>query len=364
MRVFALLLGAWLCLLAGCGGGSSSSGQAVAITISPISPSLAPGGTQAFTANITNTGNTAVTWSVQEGATGGSVTTAGLYTAPAAAGTYHVVATSQADTSKTAVATVTVTLNVAVNVSPDTATVLSGQDKTFTAAVIGTANTAVTWSVLEGGVGGSITGAGVYTAPSTAGTYHVIATSQADSTKTGSATVTVSVVDVAVSPKIATLTAGQNQTFTAAVTGTPNTAVTWFVSGGAAAGSVTSAGVYTAPALAGTYNVVAASQADPTKIGTVTVIVNVAVAIAPTSATLTLGQSQTFAATVTGSANTDVRWSVQEGAAGGSITAAGLYTAPATAGTYHVVAISQADSLQTAVVTIIVRSGGASIVIK
>ena len=55
-------------------------------------------GTDQFTATVTGALDTVVTWSVKEGATGGSITTAGLYTAPAKAGTYHVVATSKADT--------------------------------------------------------------------------------------------------------------------------------------------------------------------------------------------------------------------------------------------------------------------------
>jgi hypothetical protein len=45
---------------------------------------------------------------VQEGAAGGSITSAGVYTAPAGAGTYHVVARSAADSTKVATATVTV----------------------------------------------------------------------------------------------------------------------------------------------------------------------------------------------------------------------------------------------------------------
>ena len=92
------------------------------------------------------------------------------------------------------------------------------------------------------------------------------------------------------------------------------------------------------PATAGTYHVVAASQADNTKTAVATVTVHVAVTVSPLTATVTLGQSQTFAAVVTGATNTAVNWSVQEGAAGGSITSAGVYKAPATAGTYHIVA--------------------------
>jgi len=269
MRVYALIIGAWLCLLAGCGGGA---GQSVAITISPTTASVAPAATQAFTAAVTHTGNTAVTWSVFEGAAGGSVTNAGVYTAPAAAGTYHVVATSQADPGKKALATVTVTLAVGVTIAPTTATLASGQNRTFTAAVTNSANTAVTWSVQEGAGGGAITIAGVYTAPAIAGTYHVVATSQADTTKTAVATVTVP-IGVIVTPTSATITFGQSQTFTAIVTGTANSAVTWSVQEGVTGGSITAAGVYTPPAVAGTYHVVATSQADPTQQGVATVIV-------------------------------------------------------------------------------------------
>jgi hypothetical protein len=49
----------------------------------------------------------------------------------------------------------------------------------------------VTWSVQEAS-GGTISAAGLYTAPLTSGTYHVVATSRADTTRTGTATVTVS----------------------------------------------------------------------------------------------------------------------------------------------------------------------------
>lgn len=81
----------------------------VAISVSPTSASLLKGGTRTFSASVTGTTNTAVTWSIQEGSAGGTVTSAGLYTAPQTTGTYHVVATSQADTTKKATATVTVT---------------------------------------------------------------------------------------------------------------------------------------------------------------------------------------------------------------------------------------------------------------
>lgn len=70
----------------------------------------------------------------------------------------------------------------AVYAYPASATVAFGGTASFKAIVIGAANQAITWNVVEAG-GGIITSAGVYTAPASAGTYHVKATSVADTTK-------------------------------------------------------------------------------------------------------------------------------------------------------------------------------------
>jgi hypothetical protein len=64
---------------------------------------------------------------------------------------------------------------------------------------------------------------------------------------------------------------------------------------------------------------------------------------------------------VTGSANTAVTWTVQEGAPGGAVGSTGLYTAPSTAGTYHVVATSVADPSKSATVAVTVTSPGVSV---
>jgi hypothetical protein len=183
---------------------SAAATPVIAAAVSPKTTSVATAGTVSFTATVTGTGvgqSTAVTWSVQE-AGGGTVSAAGLYTAPATAGTYHVVATSVADTSKNDIATVTVTAApvIAVAVSPKTASVTAGGTASFTATVTGTTagqSTAVTWSVQEAG-GGTVSSAGAYTAPAAAGTYHVVATSAADTTKKDTATVTVSAAALSV----------------------------------------------------------------------------------------------------------------------------------------------------------------------
>lgn len=78
-----------------------------------------------------------------------------------------------------------------VFVYPASTSVATGGTINFKSIVVATANQAVTWSVLEA-AGGSITGAGVYTAPAVAGSFHVKATSVADTTKSATATVTVS----------------------------------------------------------------------------------------------------------------------------------------------------------------------------
>src|SRR5438876_5781616 len=58
--------------------------------------------------------NSTVTWSVQEGASGGAIDTSGYYVAPTAVGAYHVEATSAADP------TISGTTQVTVSVVPPT----------------------------------------------------------------------------------------------------------------------------------------------------------------------------------------------------------------------------------------------------
>ena len=86
--------------------------------------------------------------------------------------------------------TSSVSPEIAVTVIGSTSVLDTGASRTFTASVQNTSNTAVTWSVVEQG-GGSITQGGVYTAPAIPGTYTVKATSQADTSASGTARVPV-----------------------------------------------------------------------------------------------------------------------------------------------------------------------------
>jgi hypothetical protein len=87
-------------------GGGVSSGGGVSVSVSPASVTLSSAGKQQFTATVSGTSNTAVTWS----ATAGSFNATGLYVAPAVTVQTNVVvtATSLADPAKSASASVTV----------------------------------------------------------------------------------------------------------------------------------------------------------------------------------------------------------------------------------------------------------------
>jgi len=243
----------------------------VVISVSPTSGSFTAGQSTQFNASVSGgSGNTAVTWSIVPPV--GTVVN-GVYTAPASIASLQSVtlmATSVADSTKIAVAVITLT-PVILSLSPGSASLSGGQSATFTPTVNATSNTAVTWSINP--PVGTITN-GVYQAPAIIAaqqTVTVTATSAADSTKTAMATVSLQPVGVTVSPAAISLGAGASATFSAALTGTGNPAVTWSLS--PAVGIVVN-GVYTAPATIAspqTVIVTATSVADPTKTGTATV---------------------------------------------------------------------------------------------
>lgn len=211
-KLLALSCSSILCLLfTGCGGGSMNTPTPVTVAVQPKIKTVVVGQMQPFTATVTGTTNTAVTWGVNGGSSNGSISSAGVYTAPASVpspATVTVTATSQADTTKSDSATVTVaTVASNVTVQPPTASVSNFRTQQFMATVTGTANTAVTWQV-NGTTGGSqklgfISSNGLYVAPSgvptksdsmgntVTTTVTVTAVSQADTSQTGSATVTI-----------------------------------------------------------------------------------------------------------------------------------------------------------------------------
>lgn len=170
--------------------------------------------------------------------------------------------------------------------------------------------------------------------PPTSTTVIVTATSNADPSKTATSTITLvlTVVTIAVTPASASLKAGQSQQFSATVTGSTS-GVAWSMS--PSVGTLTAMGLYTAPAVLTaqqTAIITATLATDSTKSAsaTVTLVPVVAVAVNPASVSLSANGTQQFTATVTGSGNTGVTWTISPLV--GSISATGMYVAPAKVG--------------------------------
>ncbi len=165
----------------------------VKITVAPATVSLPTGGTQSFSATVTNTTNTAVTWSTTCGSLSSATANPVTYTAPGKVGSCTVTAKSKADTSKTAQAAVTVTVPppVTVSITPASSSIPPGGKVQITANVTGSSNTAVTWSV--GWQGGAITGTGntISYTNANAGIATVTATSKANPAQSATADVLV-----------------------------------------------------------------------------------------------------------------------------------------------------------------------------
>jgi polygalacturonase len=149
--------------------------------------------------------------------------------------------------------------SLAVTVS-GASTVTIGQTAQYTASVSapmrGSTSQSVTWMVngLSGGnsATGTISSTGLYTPPSTApsSAVTITAVSVLSSTTTGSISVTVVPISVAVSGP-ANVVFGQTGQYSAVVTGTTSQAVTWMVNGvtggSTAEGTISTSGLYSAP---------------------------------------------------------------------------------------------------------------------
>ncbi len=271
-RIVVVLVLSALILLTSCGGKSTS--QQIRVTIVPATVAIDQGSTQQFTALVSGTANAAVRWSIPaQGSTGGTIDANGLYTAPATAGTFQLVATSAADSTATATAAVSVRSVGIAMISPASADMEPGGAQQFTATVTGTVNHDVSWSVQEGAAGGAITSNGMYTAPASPGTFHVIATSAADKRATNIITVTVATLAVLINPRAVGLLPGGTRALTALVAGCMDDSVTWSVQEGSAGGVITTDGKYTAPKELGQYHVIATSVAHPSFSGMATIVV-------------------------------------------------------------------------------------------
>jgi hypothetical protein len=400
----------------------------IVVSVSPLTAAVPTLGAQVFTATVSGTGSpsTAVTWSVN-GVAGGNSTLGtiaansadtALYTGPAVPptpATVSVTAISVADASKSGSASVTISCSGINSISPATASASLGQTQTFTASFCVASGTVIAWDVngIAGGntTVGTIAISGTYTALYTAPadlpatnpvTIHATANLSTGGPITASATVTItSNVSVTISPLTTTLAVNQSAAFTATVANTSDATVTWSVNsvpnGNSAVGQICLSGTnpcapptgpisgsveYIAPAFVPQVDpvvLIATSHADPSKSGSAMAVITgptgpIGVTVTPGYAFVppssgTLSTTQFFA-TVTGSSNTNVTWSVASGVTGqgcagaacGSVDASGLYSAPAAAPSPNAVlvtATSVADATKSGSATVALTSGPA-----
>jgi hypothetical protein len=371
-------------ILASCGGASPAaidglgSLSAVTISVAPQSMAIATGTQQVFTATVTNSSMTSVSWMVN-GIPGGNnafgtIDKTGTYTAPPYVpipSNVTVTAVSNADESKTANASVSINGPSApgtVTISPKSANVIVGGTALFSATV-NDANPAVTWLVNGESGGNSSVGTiipiptpgeqALFTAPLQVpdeGAVTVTAVSVANPLQAASAVVNVSpataggaVVTIVSPANPPSVPVGETQAFQASVTGVSNTTVSWRVDGipggspavGTIAGGSDDTAIYTAPQDQQVAQVIAVSNAQPSATASISVNVippqNVTVTVSPGQCTntsaVTINSTVQFSAAVTGNPNQNVTWQVNQVDGGnsqvGTISTGGVYTAPA-----------------------------------
>ena len=131
-------------------------------------------------------------------------------------------------------------------------------------------------------------------------------------------------------------------------------------------GTITSSGLYTAPSVAGGHTVTATSIVNLRAQGSAAVSV-ISLTVIPVSATLQPNGTQQFTATVQGTPNQGVTWSV-DGVVGGNnmvgtISTSGLYTAPNQPGSHTVTATSNALPSYSVNASVIITSQSGSVAV-
>ena len=250
----------------------------VSVSLSPTTATLSPGGSQQFTATVNNASDTSVAWTMSGYSSASTTLASGLLTLGTdETGPITVRATSNADPTKYAEATVTVTAapEVSVSIDPASASVNKGATQNFTATVNNASDTSVAWT-MSGQLSPATTlNNGLLTvgADETAATITVRATSNADPTKYAEATVTVTDpaspdISITVDPTNIALVAGQTQQFTASILNdVTGSGYAWSVSGGNGATGIDTNGLLSVDALetASSLTVTVTSNADPSK---------------------------------------------------------------------------------------------------
>ena len=314
------------------------------LVVSPSAASVAPRATRTFVA--TGGSGTGYVWSLSVNASGGSIAAGGAYTAGSTGGVSDTVKVVD---SLGGAGTAVVTVTAGVSVSPASASVAPRGTRTFTAS--GGSGTGYAWSLSTNASGATITAGGVYTAGTNGSVTDTVKV--VDSLgNVGTAAVTVAPLPaVAIAPSTASVSPRGAQTFTAS--GGTGTGYAWSLAVNESSGSISPAGVYLAGSVSSVTDTVKVTDSGG-KTATAAVAVTAGVFITPATAAVKSRGTRSF--TASGGSGVGYVWSLAVNASGGSITAAGLYTAGATANVTDTVTVT--DSLAnvgTAVVTVAPR---------
>ncbi len=235
----------------------------VSISVSPATATVNSNAAQTFTASATRQDGSTLVPSVTWSATGGTISAGGVYTAGMTSGTYRVIGVLQGGTlADTSVVTIPAPVLQAVILTPTSATLSTGATRQF--AVSGQWSNGATTppAVNYSATGGTISSGGLYTAGNTAGNFRVIATQQGGTlADTSTVTITAPVLQaVILTPASVTLAAGGTQQFSVSGQWSNGATTPPAVNYSATGGSVSSSGLYTAGATAGSFRVIATQQ--------------------------------------------------------------------------------------------------------
>ena len=289
------------------------------VTISPGYMNVPLGGTQQYTATVTGLTPATVTWGVTAG--GGTITQTGLYTAPSTLPKNSVLisATAKANSKISTVVYVnpegpgpTITA-LSPNPLPSgnpTITITASASMFFVKGASAVCNGS---GLTTKFVSATTVTVGDWVSPSTTAVTCYV--SNPGTWQSNSLTVPVKGASVTTPAPVVT-----PATVSVALAGTQQFSATNETSWSALYGAINSSGLYTAPAATSATGTDTITATGPGGSGTATVTLVPRLVVTPAAATVALGSTQQFsAANVT-------NWS----ATAGSVTSAGLYTAPTT----------------------------------
>jgi calcineurin-like phosphoesterase family protein len=328
------------------------------VLLVPDSVALAVGGTLQFAAFGRLSNGDSVATPVTFSATGGTISAAGLYTAGQSVGRFQVIATDQSGTLADTSGVVITPVLTQVVIVPASASLDVDQTEQFVAYGRVSIGDTVAVSVTYVAAGGTITPTGLYTAGLSAGTFQVIATQQGGTlADTAFVTITPTLRQILLVPDSIGLDVGGTQQFSTygRMSNGDSVAVSVTYTAPGGGGTITPAGLFTAGRTAGTFHVIATAQdgvhADTAQV-TITPTLR-QIVLAPDSIGLDVAGTQQFSTFGRMSNDDSVPVTVTYTATGGTVTAAGRYTAGQAAGTFHVIAVEQGGQLtDTSIVTI------------